>query len=265
VIHMKYLHENSPELYARDIVSSMNLNPPIDIYNVCDSYNIKVCFEDINTAEAFLVVSGGKKTIIINERKILYTPRKRFTIAHEVGHFFIPWHSSQCACYKIGDFDTTNITENEADIFASELLIPTNSILAKIDGKTITLELIKELAQEYNVSLGAMTRKVIANTDEKIIALFYYRTGRKIVQAQSRSFDFHLKPDIIRTSAAKELLNSRYGNESMKRILNYGEWFIEAKSDFEIVEESMYQPNFSRAFTILRVANDSDYFEAFFR
>lgn len=265
MINMKYLYENSPELYARDIVSSMNLTPPVDIYSVCDSYDIKVCIEDISTAEAFLVVSGGKKSIIINERKILYTPRKRFTIAHEVGHLFIPWHSSQCACYKIGDFDTTDITENEADIFASELLIPTNSILAKIEGKTVTLELIKELAQEYNVSLGAMTRKVIANTDEKIIALLYYRTGRKIVQAQSRSFDLHLRPDIIRASAAKELLNSRYGNESMKRILNCGEWFTETNSDFEIVEESMYQPNFSRVFTILRIANDFDYFDAFFR
>lgn len=265
MISMRYLYENSPERYAQDVVYSMNLTPPVDIYSVCNSYDIKVCFEDISAAEAFLVVTAGKKSIIINERKILYAPRQRFTIAHEVGHFFIPWHHSQCACYKIGDFDTSNATENEADIFASELLIPTTSLISKIRGRTITLELIKELAQEYNVSLGAMTRKVIAYTDEKVIALLYYGTGRKIVQAQSRNFDLHLRPDVIRASAAKELLNSRYSNESMKRILNCGEWFVETNNDFEIVEESMYQPNFSRVFTILRTANDSDYFDAFFR
>ncbi|NLL07327.1 MAG: ImmA/IrrE family metallo-endopeptidase [Clostridiaceae bacterium] len=262
---MRYLYENSPERYAQDVVCSMNLAPPVDIYGICDSYDIKVCFEDICTAEAFLVVTSRRKSIIINERKILYMPRQRFTIAHEVGHLFIPWHTSQCACYKIGNFDTSNATENEADMFASELLIPTASLIPKIEGRIITLELIKELAQEYNVSLGAMTRKVIANTDEMVMALLYYGTGGKIIQAQSRDFDLHLRPGIIQSSAAKELLNSRYGNESMKRILNCGEWFMEANNDFEIVEESMYQPHFSRVFTILRVANDFDYFDAFFR
>ena len=115
------------------------------------------------------------------------------------------------------------------------------------------------------MSLGAMTRKVIAYTNEKVIALLYYGTGRKIVQAQSRNFDLHLRSDVIRASAAKELLNSRYSNESMRRILNCGEWFMETDTDFEIVEESLYQPNYSRVFTILRIANDSDYFDAFFR
>jgi len=261
---MKYLYESSPERYAQDILSSLELIPPVDIHKICEAYDIKICYEDISTAEAFLVVSSGKKSIIINERKILYVPRQRFTIAHEVGHYFIPWHSSQCACYKIGDFDTSNSTENEADIFASELLIPTSSILPRIDEKTITLELIKEFAQEYNVSLGAMTRKVIANTYDKVIALLYYRDGTKLIQAKSSSFDLHLKPDIIRESAAKELLNSRHGSESMKRILNCNVWFHENNNDIEIVEESMYQPNFNRVFTILRIANDFDYFDAFF-
>jgi Zn-dependent peptidase ImmA (M78 family) len=262
---MRYLYENSPERYAQDITYSMNLTPPVDIYNVCDFYDINVYFEDITTAEAFLVVTSGRKSIIINERKILYIPRQRFTIAHEIGHFFIPWHSSQCACYKIGDFDTSDVTESEADIFASELLIPTESINQKIDGRTITLELVKELAQEYNVSLGAMTRKVISHTDEKVIALLYYCTGSKIIQTQSRNFDLHLRPDVIQASGAKELLNSRYSNESMRRILNCGEWFMEADTNFEIVEESLYQPNFNRVFTILRIANDTDYFDAFFK
>jgi len=74
-----------------------------------------------------------------------------------------------------------------------------------------------------------------------------------------------LRPDVIQASGAKELLNSRYSNESMRRILNCGEWFMEANTDFEIVEESLYQPNFNRVFTILRIANDTDYFDAFFK
>lgn len=259
-----YLYESSPELYAQDILSSLNLTLPIDVFKVCEFYDLKVNYEDISSAEALLIVSQGKKNIIINDKKILYLPRKRFSIAHEVGHFFIPWHSNICTCSNIGDFSSDNTEEKEADIFASELLIPTNILLPKIGGKVITLELIKELAQEFNVSLGAMARKVIANTEDKIIVLIYYSNGRKIVQSKSRSFDLNLKPGIIRGSAAKELLHNRYSNETIKRILSCDVWFEENSDDFEIVEESLYQPNFSRVFTILRIANDMDYMDAYF-
>ncbi|WP_278287104.1 ImmA/IrrE family metallo-endopeptidase [Clostridium aceticum] len=230
---------------------------------VCQAYDIKVNYENISSAEALLIVSQGKKNIIING-KVLYVPRQRFSIAHEVGHFFIPWHSSMCTCSNIGDFSSSDIQENEADVFASELLIPTNRLLPKIDGKDITLELIKELAQEFHVSLGAMTRKVISNTKDKVIALVYYSNGRKIIQVQSPSFDFNLKPGIIHRSAAKELLRHRYSNEIVRRILNRNVWFHENRDDFRIVEESLYQPNFNRVFTILRIANDSDYYAELF-
>ncbi|WP_055666911.1 ImmA/IrrE family metallo-endopeptidase [Desnuesiella massiliensis] len=260
-----YLYENSPELYAQDILSSLNLTPPVDIFKVCEAYDLKVNYENISSAEALLIVSQGKKNIIINDRKILYIPRQRFSIAHEVGHFFIPWHSrNMCTCTNIGDFSSDNLEENQADVFASELLIPTDKLLSRISGKAISMELIKELAQEFNVSLGAMTRKVISNSDDKIIALIYYSNGRKIVQAKSSSFDLNLKPGIIRGSAAKELLHNRYSNETVKRILSCDVWLQENSHDFEIVEESLYQPNFSRVFTLLRVANHADYMDAFF-
>lgn len=261
---MRYLYENSPERYAQDVVYSMNLTPPVDIYSVCNYYDIKVYYEDINVAEAYLIVAFGKKSIIINTRRIQYIPRQRFTIAHEIGHFFIPWHKSQCVCDKIGNFDPLNSVENEADIFASELLIPIASILPRIEGRTVTLDLIKELAQEYNVSLTAMAKKVIDNTDEKVIALIYYNDGAKYPLAISRTFDFNLKPGIIKTSAAKDLLLNRYRNEFIKRILRFDVWFHQSdNNDFEIVEESLYQPYLNRVFTILRTANDFDYFDAF--
>ncbi|MDS0526069.1 ImmA/IrrE family metallo-endopeptidase [Clostridium sp. SHJSY1] len=261
---MRYLYENNPEIYAQDILSALNLTPPIDIFKVCESYDIKVNYENINSAEALLIVSQGKKNIIINDKKILYVPRQRFSIAHEVGHFFIPWHSNMCTCSNIGDFNSDNIEENQADIFASELLIPTNILHDKIQDKVITLDLIKELAQDFNVSLGAMTRKIIANTEDRVMALIYYGNGRKIVQAKSGSFELNLKSGIIKGSAAKELLHNRYSNENVKRILSCDIWFKENSDDFEIVEESLYQPKFSRVFTLLRVARHTDYIDAYF-
>lgn len=72
-----YLYESSPELYAQDILSSLNLTLPIDVFKVCEFYDLKVNYEDISSAEALLIVSQGKKNIIINDKKILYLPRKK--------------------------------------------------------------------------------------------------------------------------------------------------------------------------------------------
>ncbi|NLW25579.1 MAG: hypothetical protein GXY91_10170 [Clostridia bacterium] len=60
---MKYLYEGNPEKYAQDIISSLELIPSIDIEKVCDSYDIKIYYENINSAEAFLIVANGKKRV----------------------------------------------------------------------------------------------------------------------------------------------------------------------------------------------------------
>lgn len=259
---MNYLHYNHPELYAQDILTALNLTIPIDVYKICEFYDIKINYEDVDAAEAFLIVCNGKKNIVINRKKILYKPRERFTIAHEIGHYIIPWHNSLHKCLNIGDFDSTNIIENEADIFASELLMPTNEIQQKIIGRDVNLDLIKELAQEFNVSLGAMTRKIIKNTNEKVIVLLYYDDGTKIIQAQTSSFHLNLKEGIIRGSAAKELLQNGHANETIKRILSSDVWFKD-NNNINIVEESLYQPKLSRVFTLLRIAKDTDYLDIY--
>lgn len=262
---IKYIYDN-PELYAQDILLSLQLTPPIDVFKICETYDLNVNYENISSAEALLIISKQKKNIIINDRKISYKPRQRFTIAHEIGHFFIPWHANVYECSNVGNFCSDNTEENEADIFASELLIPSNILFPITNNKTINLELIMELAREFNVSLTAMARKVILNTQQKVIVLFYYNNGTKFVQAQSEGFDFILKPGVILGSAAKELLQNRSsnGNEIVKKTLRSNVWFSENVMECEVVEESLNQPNFNRVFTLLRIANDFDYYSQLF-
>jgi Zn-dependent peptidase ImmA (M78 family) len=100
------------------------------------------------------------KTIAVNAAH--HEHRKRFTIAHELGHFFLKHKSnnfeddvSSHGSYESGipgsdsrlsDFD------HEADEFASELLIP----LAMIKNDHAETNDAKQLAARYNVSEAAM-------------------------------------------------------------------------------------------------------------
>ena len=76
--------------------------------------------------------------------------RRRFTIAHEIGHLLFGH-----ACKKGGKDDTDN--EKEADAFAGELLIPT--LLIKKDFEKI--KKVPELSKLYRVSAEALTIKLM--------------------------------------------------------------------------------------------------------
>lgn len=76
--------------------------------------------------------------------------RRRFTIAHEIGHLLL---GHVCS----GNQDDRSYNENEANIFAGELLIPT-SLIKKDYTKHSDL---KKLSELYRVSPTAMTIKLM--------------------------------------------------------------------------------------------------------
>ncbi|NHZ46425.1 ImmA/IrrE family metallo-endopeptidase [Nitratidesulfovibrio liaohensis] len=75
-----------------------------------------------------------------------YIPRLHFTLAHELGHFFIPWHPrvNQSCIMTPQSRRTVSRHESEADEFAGELLAPVfwmQDLLAKSTLKGVFLAL----------------------------------------------------------------------------------------------------------------------------
>jgi len=85
--------------------------------------------------------------------------RKRFTIAHEFGHYILHRHQQdrfECGDDDIetGDNDERDI-EAEADLFASTLLMPLDDFRRQVDGQPISFDLLGHCADRYGVSLTA--------------------------------------------------------------------------------------------------------------
>ena len=129
---------NYPEQYAQDIVSSFDLTPPIDLNKICEKLDIKVNYEQLGSIEALLMVSSGKRNIILDNCRKKYLLRERFTIAHEIGHYLIPWHNNLQQCDEIVDFNSDDTIECEANDFAIELLVPKSNLLEDIKGIKVT-------------------------------------------------------------------------------------------------------------------------------
>jgi hypothetical protein len=68
--------------------------------------------------------------------------RTRFTIAHELGHAVIPWHTGSAECAMPMPHYPRSITEREADEFAAELLIPTDWLRHAIRIHNADLDLV---------------------------------------------------------------------------------------------------------------------------
>ena len=132
---------------------------PVDCRMLAEALGIQVHGEAIDdNFEAQLRVRGKHRVIIYNEN-IREEGRKNFCIAHEIGHHSC--HSNQeelsCTYTDLNDMDTNSHNiEQEANVFAANLLMPADDFRSQTRGKTATLSLVSDLAQDrYKTSLTA--------------------------------------------------------------------------------------------------------------
>ena len=149
---------------AEDLLSELRItNIPVSVEDICarEGFNISVLdFSEVEKAHAGKKISGalilknGEKDIIVNQEDNRL--RQRFTIAHELGHYYLHHieavDSEEHAIISFrGD---RNVVEFEADRFAAELLMPSKQIDRLY--KELDLPYISVLANKFDVSRAAM-------------------------------------------------------------------------------------------------------------
>ena len=103
--------------------------------------------------------------------------RRRFTIAHELGHFILHRTSQPSfLCDKesvYSGIDNLKQIEREADDFASNLLMPGDMLRDRIAGKCIDFNLIGTLAKEFGVSLESMSIRIVKYTEQRAMLVYW--------------------------------------------------------------------------------------------
>lgn len=125
-----------------------------------DSPVDKVQGEVLAGLEGMLAANQARsKWLILYNSAVRSQGRKRFTIAHEFGHYILHRHQQdrfECGNDDIetGDNNERDI-ETQADLFASTLLMPLDDFRRQVDGQPISFDLLGHCADRYGVSLTA--------------------------------------------------------------------------------------------------------------
>lgn len=147
------------------------MSAPIDLEKICSLYQINVEEESsFDSTIGKILVENGNVKIIINSYENQSSQRKRFTIAHELGHFFLHLNEEQTSF--IDDVKTMSRTQSywtpieaQANDFAARLLMPLELIIKEAeelvkDGNIKEDIFIQKMANIFLVSKQSMTYRL---------------------------------------------------------------------------------------------------------
>lgn len=148
----------------------------IDLEALIIDRGVEVRRGQLRGCEARLVRIGERG--IIRVRDSLHgSPRSRFTLSHELGHWEMHRETQAFICTKaqLRDYKA-DMKEAEANTFASELLMPSFMVRPVIHSNEPTLRTVKLIADEFNVSLTvAAIRLLLESKHECFLVMSKHR------------------------------------------------------------------------------------------
>jgi Zn-dependent peptidase ImmA (M78 family) len=130
--------------------------------------------QDLDGFEGMLSANKARsKWLILYNSAVRSNGRKRFTIAHEFGHYLLHRHQQdrfECSDDDIetGDGNERDI-ETEADLFASTLLMPLDDFRRQVNGQPVSFDLLGHCADRYGVSLTAAALRWTEIADKRAV------------------------------------------------------------------------------------------------
>jgi hypothetical protein len=125
----------------RDVVSALNLEL---VQRTREPFASEAALEPLGDARAIVLNGSGD------------SGRRRFTIAHEIGHFVL--HPERCRPERGGGVNEAGrMEEREADAFAAELLMPDHLVREAVREQGLD---VTRLADRFEVSRKAMQTRL---------------------------------------------------------------------------------------------------------
>lgn len=219
----------------------------IDLEAIAWSRGAIVHYRPLDKCEATIVGTKTRAVITINSMSI--PRRRRYSLGHEIGH----WHYHKGRILYCGPSDVENPSinsslnpERQANDFASDLLLPNYLFRPRALklGKP-TLNLIRELAEEFQVSATATLLKLVQCDVYPLVIVCHNKQQRRWFR-RSVMLDqwWFPREELDPDSFAFDMLFKGLNESPHPRKIGAGAWFEFRNVDrYEILEQSFLLPN----------------------
>ena len=257
------MRDSEVEQLADSVLQLYRLTIPLDLEKIAAEEGIEL------VAGQFGADFHGRIEYLPEERVFaIYHPensgevfpgRIRFTVAHELGHFFIPEHRELLLRDLVHDssedFSSSRQIEREADRFASALLMPGAVLKQKMGRKEfLSLREIREVAAQCGTSLQAAAFRCTQFASEPHLAIvsanqrvLYYFTSE---EANALGFGGLGTKSVPSESPAMRALLDESGAIHEDET-NTETWFSERARRADLWEESVNLGYDKRVLTLL--------------
>lgn len=257
-----------PEDFARALLSRLGITRADDLNDLARRIGLSIREVDARGFEAALVRARGRsRGIIAVRRDIGDSGRRRFGVAHEIGHYVLPGHgSSGAACtsdsidyWERSDEDepmlqhSVGTQESAANHFAAELLLPSSLIAPIVAAQSVSVSTARWVAESFHASLTAAALKCVEVAPEAC-ALVVSTNGVVKFVKPNRMFGCVISPGRVLKSDTKafHLTEDVEHNSDFGAVRN-GSWLDASNPEtpLPLHEDSVSLPDYGKVLTIL--------------
>jgi Zn-dependent peptidase ImmA (M78 family) len=162
---------NKVETLTRELLSKYKIKaPPVPVYDIAKGEGASIVVKHFNNEISGLLLRTGDEAIIAVE-KGQPQARKRFTVAHELGHLVLHQGKELHVDTKFRvnlrspeSSTAEDVEEIESNAFAAAVLMPEGFLQKDLSDFILDIddaEQIQSLAKRYEVSAQAMTLRLV--------------------------------------------------------------------------------------------------------
>lgn len=245
---------------AHGLWSRYGFSSPADLVleDLAMAMGIVVMDGRLDSALARLVRSGNIGIVRVSDQ-IREPGRRRFAIAHEIGHWQL--HRKQSHLLACTDEDMlarygASPLEAEASAFAGALLMPKDRFIERVNGQRPTRRIITDLCNYFHTTLTATALRYVETTDDYYIFVLsennHIRWWRASDSFGDRGFWIESRTPVPANSAAAQFFQGK-SVPTQPQYVDFRDWLGDVPGVYSdtVVEQAYALPSYRQVISIL--------------
>jgi hypothetical protein len=227
---------------AERLLQELGVSEPdeIDVEAIAHYVNAQVRYRPLEGCEARIVANMDRAIITVNA--LSNYRRKRFSIAHELGHWH--HHRGKCLACRLEDYRPRDAISPErvADGFAADLLMPVYLFRPLANRcRQMNFSSVAKLAEAFSTSMPATAIRLVESNHAPALLICHGTSGRKwFVRAPSVPQRWFPKDHLDAESYALDVQLGAAPGGHMPRKIGADAWFDRWDAErFEVREQTV--------------------------